>query len=121
MDTQKYNGWANYATWLCNLWFDDFDFSDDIEGLSECCDSKMDLLPLIEDIIELYVEAYMDSAIDEQHGFVSDLIQCAYENIDFRDIAEHYVDDVMDDIETHRRNQLLSTIQSCRKEAPAVS
>jgi len=121
MDTQKYNGWTNYATWLCNLWFDDFDFSDDIEDLSDDCDSKMELLPLIENIIELYVEAYMDSAIDEQHGFVSDLIQCAYENIDFRDIAEHYVDDVMDDIETHRRNQLLSTIQSCREEAPAVS
>ena len=105
MDTQKYNGWTNYATWLCNLWFDDFDFSDDIEGLSECCDSKMDLLSHIEDIIKLNVEEYVDTIVDERIGFVMDLVGAAFQEIDFRDIAEHYVDDVWDDIETHRLNQ----------------
>ena len=105
MDTQKYNGWTNYATWLCNLWFDNFDFSDDIEDLSDDCDSPMDLLPLIENHIELVVEDYLDAVVDEKNGFVSDLIQAAYNDIDFRDIAEHYVDDVWDDIETYRLNE----------------
>ena len=105
MDTQTYNGWTNYATWLCNLWFDNFDFSEDIEDLSGECDSKMELLPLIENHIELVVEDYLDSVVDESNGFVSDLIQSAYNDIDFRDIAEHYVDDVWDDIETYRLNE----------------
>ena len=105
MDTQKYNCWTNYATWLCNLWFDNFDFSDDIEDLSDDCDSKMELLPLIENHIELVVEDYLDAFVYEKNGFVSDLIQAAYNDIDFRDIAEHYVDDVWDDIETYRLNQ----------------
>lgn len=105
MDTQTYNGWTNYATWLCNLWFDNFDFSDDIEDLSGECDSKMELLPLIENHIELVVEDYLAAVVDESNGFVSDLIQSAYNDIDFRDIAEHYVDDVWDDIETYRLNE----------------
>ena len=70
------------------------------------------LIPLIESIIELYVNDYLDAVVDEQIGFVSDLIQYAYKDIDFRDLAEHYVDDVWDDIETHRLNQ---------KEALAVA
>lgn len=111
MDTQKYNGWTNHTTWLCSLWFN-FDFTDDIADLSHDCHSKWLLIPLIENIIELYVEDYLDAVVDEKNGFVSDLIQSAYKDIDFRDLAEHYVDDVWDAIETHRLNQ---------KEALAVA
>jgi hypothetical protein len=114
MDTQKYNGWTNYATWLCNLWFDDFTplFEDHIEDLSDEHEDKADLLNTLEMWIKDDVNEYVESIVDERVGFVMDLVGSAFKDIDFRDIAEHYVDDVWDDIETHRLNQ---------KEALAVA
>ena len=107
MDTQKYNGWTNHATWLCNLWFDDLSplFEDHIEDLSDEHDSKDALLDTLAEWIEQHVEEYVETIVDERVGFVMDLVNSAYRDIDFRDIAEHYVDDVWDDIETHRLNQ----------------
>ena len=107
MDTQKYNGWTNHATWLCNLWFDDLSplFEDHIEDLSDEHDSKDELLDTLEEWIEQHVDEYVESIVDERVGFVMDLVGSAFRDIDFRDIAEHYVDDVWDDIETHRLNE----------------
>jgi len=107
MDTQKYNGWTNHATWLCNLWFDDLSslFEDHIEDLSDEHDSKDELLDTLSEWIEQHVDEYVEMIVDERVGFVMDLVGSAFREIDFRDIAEHYVDDVWDDIETHRLNQ----------------
>ena len=107
MDTQKYNGWTNYATWLCNLWFPDFTplFEDHIEDLSDEHEDKADLLNTLEMWIKDDVLEYVESIVDERVGFVMDLVGSALNDIDFRDIAEHYVDDVWDSIETHRLNQ----------------
>ena len=113
MDTQKYNGWTNYATWLCNLWFPDFTplFEDHIEDLSDEHEDKADLLNTLEMWIKDDILEYVESTVDGV-GFARDLLESALNDIDFRDIAEHYVDDVWDDIETHRLN---------RKEALAVA
>ena len=107
MDTQKYNGWTNHATWLCNLWFDDLAplFEDYIEDLSDEHDSKDELLDTLAQWIEDHVDDYVELTIDEDNGFIMDLVSSAVNNIDFKDIAEHYVDDVWDSIETHRLNQ----------------
>ena len=57
MDTRKYNGWTNHATWLCNLWFDDLSplFEDHIEDLSDEHDSKIELLDTLEQWIEQHL------------------------------------------------------------------
>ena len=39
-----YNGWTNYETWLCNLWFDGLDFGDYIQDLSDDHESKDSVL-----------------------------------------------------------------------------
>ena len=106
MDTQKYNGWTNYTTWLCNLWFSDFTplFEDHIEDFSDEHEDKADLLNTLEMWIKDDVLEYVDSTVDGV-GFARDLLDQALNDIDFRDIAEHYVDDVWDAIETHRLNQ----------------
>jgi hypothetical protein len=107
MDTQKYNGWTNYATWLCNLWFSDFTplFEDHIVDLSDEHDNKDELLDTLEVWIKDDVSEYFECNINEESGFVRDLMNHSFSEIDFRDIAEHYIDDVWDDIETHRLNQ----------------
>ena len=102
-----YNGWTNYETWLCNLWFDGLDFGDYIQDLSDDHESKDSVLDWVSEYIEEYVQESIDCSLNpgDTHGFIADLINSAFQEIDFRDIAEHYVDDIWDDIETYRQEQ----------------
>ncbi len=96
----KYNGWTNYDTWLCNLWFDNFDFTD-LMDMFDGCEDKGDILNTIEEYIKDYVEEFVESylAPGDTHGFIHDMLNSSIQEIDFRDIAEHYVDDVADELE----------------------
>ena len=99
-NTNKYNGWTNYETWLCNLWFETFEFSEMLD-MFEGCEDKGDILNIIEDYIKNYVEDYVEYSLapGDVNGFVADMLNSAIQEIDFRDIAEHYVDDVADELE----------------------
>ena len=94
MNTQKYNGWTNYETWLTNLHFDNFDFEEVMDIFDDCQD-KGDILNRIEDYIKDYVEDYVEQFADSSNHFIADLIGSALSEIDYRDIAEHYIDDVI--------------------------
>ena len=96
MTTQKYNGWTNYETWLCNLWFDNFDFEEVMDIFDDCRD-KDEMLIKIADYIEQYVEEVVELDTEKQpmHGFIQDMLSATLAEIDYRDIAEHYIDDVI--------------------------
>ena len=95
MTTQKYNGWTNYETWLCNLWFDNFDFEEVMDIFDDCQD-RGDMLNRIEDYIKDYVEEVVECYIEEpMNGFIQDMLNSSMREIDYRDIAEHYIDDVL--------------------------
>lgn len=96
----KYNGWTNYETWLCNLWFDYFDFTEQLE-MFEGVEDKDDILRIIEDYIQNSVEEFVEChlAPGDTHGFIHDMLNSSIQEIDFRDIAEHYVDDVSSELE----------------------
>ena len=98
MNTLKYNGWTNYETWLCNMWFNNFNFTDQMDLFDDCADN-CDVLDIIEYYIKSYVEEYVEYSISDDHGFIHDMLNSAISEIDFRDIAEHYVDDVVDELE----------------------
>jgi hypothetical protein len=100
MSNTKYNGWTNHDTWLCNLWFDNFDFTD-LMHMFDGCEDKGDITNIIEDYIKDYVEEFVESylAPGDTHGFIHDMLNSAISEIDFRDIAEHYVDDVAEELE----------------------
>lgn len=89
----KYNGWTNYETWLCNLWFENFDFSDMLD-MFDGCEDKDDILRIIKNYIKDYVEEVVEESRGNANGFINDLISSALGEIDYYDIAEHYVDDV---------------------------
>ncbi len=90
----KYNGWTNYETWLCNLWFENYDFTD-ILDIFEDYEEKDDILRIIKNYIKDDVEYRVEESRESASGFVNDLINAALGEIDYYDIAEHYVDDVM--------------------------
>ena len=100
MNTIKYNGWTNYETWLCNMWFDNFEFSEMLDNYDGCKD-RNDILNNVADYIKNYVEEYVEYSLSsgDQHGFIHDMLNAAISEIDWRDIAEHYVDDIVDELE----------------------
>jgi hypothetical protein len=91
-----YNSWSNYETWNCALWLDNDGGSyshwsaraqklyDDNDGIED--DATYDLA------IELENEI-VDNA-PEVSGMYSDLLSAALREIDFYEIAEHYIADV---------------------------
>jgi hypothetical protein len=98
-NTIKYNGWTNYETWLCNLWFDNFDFTEDLE-MFEHCKERYDVMEVISVYIQDFIEEFVSCSFSEgdAHGFINDMLNSAIREIDYADIAEHYVDDVMDEL-----------------------
>ena len=96
MDTQKYNGWTNYATWLVNLHFDNLDFTDEVEsGVFDDMDAD-DIGCHVAAWIQEHVDTILDEVADSRCCFVQDLINCTLNDVDWHDIAFHYIDDIQD-------------------------
>jgi catabolite regulation protein CreA len=96
MDTQKYNGWTNYATWLVNLHFDNLDFTDEVDvGVFDDMDAD-GIRCHVASLIQYYVESYLDEVVDTNNCFVQDIMNSTINHVDWHDIADHYVDDIQD-------------------------
>ena len=98
MDTQKYNGWTNWATWMVNLHFDGLDFTDEIEDGTFDDMDKDDIRCRLASYIQEYVESYLEEVADTSNAFVSDLINGTIQDVDWHDIADHYVDDILEEL-----------------------
>ena len=98
MDTQKYNGWTNWATWMVNLHFDGLDFTDEVDEGTFDDISKDDICRRLAFLIQDYVESYLDEVVDTSNPFVSDLVNGTIQDVDWHDIADHYVDDILEQL-----------------------
>ena len=77
----KYNGWTNYETWLVNLWIDN---SGDQDYWN---DSSRDL----------FEYARGDSTFTKEENAIADLADLMreyYDELNWREIAEHYIDEI---------------------------
>ena len=92
----KYNGWSNHSTWMVNLWFDNFNFTDDLE-MFERCETNDDVNDLIAEYISVTVDEYLE--LDNREGFMLDVIQSTLNEVDYHEIAEQYLQDVIDELE----------------------
>lgn len=88
MKKQTYNGWANYETWLVNLWLTEDPYTEELisEWAKEIEDYK--LAQTLED----YVDDMAD-AEDIRSGLIQDLIKAAMSEVDWEEIAQHYIED----------------------------
>lgn len=102
MTDTKYNGWTNYETWLTNLHFENFEFEEFVEdGTFDSLDRE-GVKDWIASYIEESVEEYSYEHIElgtPNRLFVTDMIQSFLGEVDWDDIADHYLDDVMQAIE----------------------
>jgi hypothetical protein len=80
----KYNGWTNYETWLVGLWFSDSYNEYFLEQFREG-----DLLQHVNaDEVRDYVVGWVDEEVPE-NGFVTDLLNNAMSQVNWRELAEH--------------------------------
>jgi hypothetical protein len=105
--SEKYNGWTNFETWNCNLWYENlddmaqevFDYvveelqASNIEEFTEQCKKRFikDLSDSIENMIDDEKEMFLGK---NRNGFFADLINASLRVIDYREIASHYWDSV---------------------------
>jgi hypothetical protein len=92
MCNQKYNGWRNWETWNCNLWFDNF-FVDDAANMYALAEDENEAIMLLESLIEETITEYL--VPDSEASFKDDILNMAIAAIDFKEIAEHYIEDIL--------------------------
>jgi len=80
-----YNGWKNYETWLVGLWFSD---SYNEYFLEQFRDGDLTQTVTGDDVRE-YVQDYVDNDINTENGFISDLVNGAMREVDWRELASH--------------------------------
>ena len=94
MSDNRYNGWRNWETWNCNLWFDDF-FAEDAANMYAMAEDENEAIVLLASYIEETIRELIDVP---DSGFAADIIGQALQAVDFREIAEHYIDDVVSEV-----------------------
>lgn len=97
----KYNGWTNYETWLVNLWMDNEQGSS--EYWNECAQEAYDnadsdtsftreeraTLNLADTMKDEHEEAQ-----PEVTGLWADMMNAALSEVNWYEIAEHYIEEV---------------------------
>lgn len=104
--SEKYNGWTNYETWLVNLWLDNGGsgehwreeaeryVTDNREGM-EIDDLRSDAETHIAEGIEAEHDDALAEIIPSASGVFQDLLSASLRNVNWLEIATHYVDDAI--------------------------
>jgi hypothetical protein len=101
MNKQEYNGWHNYETWACNLWHDAGWENESKEAMEQAIEEHGENNPftvkeqatlILSEIIKSYVEDNIPPEMSVA-SFYSDLINSALSEINYYEIAEHYIND----------------------------
>ena len=83
MDRDKYNGWTNHSTWLVNLWL-----GDDVQSWINDSDCEEWDLDSVESVFKDFIEELINQQ-EPINGVLSDLLQSAVDDVDWRELAEH--------------------------------
>lgn len=96
-----YNGWSSYETWLTNIHFENWDFSEYTEQIADTDpQDELDVRNWLEDYIRESVrDLTMDLLDTWNNPWISDLAMAAFSEIDFRDLADHYSGDVWNEVQ----------------------
>ena len=101
----KYNGWTNYETWCINLWLTNDENSVDY-WTAEAADiygKAKAKKPFTRKEQAVYYMAeslkeQIEGIVPELTGMFADLLNAALSEVDWREIAEHWIDDATKDV-----------------------
>lgn len=98
-DANTYNGWTNYQTWVVNLWLTNDSGSDEL--LREWAREELDSADGDKDeacyVLAKRIEDQHDEFMPETTGVYADLLGHALRMVDWREIAQHVIDDQYED------------------------
>lgn len=84
--SQRYNGWSNYSTWLCNLYLDNSHIEEITEEYETGSIEYLDALEEIRAEITEQVEGWSYS--ENIAGVQNDLLSAAISDINISELAE---------------------------------
>jgi len=87
MEHKEYNGWTNYETWNWNLWYSNSFTAEDFDGLNG------DIHKIAGFLEDWTGEMADEIGILNGQAFFSDVIRASMNEVNFEEIAEHFVDD----------------------------
>ncbi len=108
-EEQRYNGWTNYPTWCINLWCanDEGLYNLVREQARECIanasdDDAVDRDTAAYELAQWLAESLCElggdyGLVPEIEGFPADLMSWALGAVDWREIAEHWIADELED------------------------
>lgn len=102
----SYNGWSNYETWNVALWIDNEQgsYSDTRQWAQEAFDNACGSVEDRKDEAKSVLAAQLKDWIEEMNplagnaSMFSDLLSAALSEVDWYEIAEHYLSEVDTDI-----------------------
>lgn len=101
----EYNGWNTYETWLVNLWLSNDQGTYDMvrEMASESVEAeaeggRMAVGSLMDRLSDTF-DQNSEFAPDLGPNLYGDLLGAAFSRVDWREIAEHWLEDVREEVE----------------------
>lgn len=106
---KEYNGWSNYETWNANLWINNEE-GVDADALEQC---KQEVEYCIDEGLQRFHAVYACGKVlknlfeelwfnDIPSGPVGDAIGCYLSSINWDEIADHYYEAAMEEINSEK-------------------
>lgn len=95
MSDKQYNGWTNYETWLVNLWLSSERKAQAywLGNAEECLKDVRNDKAQATGRMANYMQEQLADTSPVTSGIYADLITAALSNVNWREVAEHFVDE----------------------------
>ncbi len=100
-NSNKYNGWSNYETWLCKLWMDNDGneyWDEQAQEIFEAAEADKNFTKseraclTLADVLKEQHEEMIEEQFKGKNGFIVDLLNASVSEINWMEIANSVLD-----------------------------